>query len=162
MKLSGYRSLPIQGHLNNTQRVIGYLFGMKHAVIWFCISLLNYSDIQYKKNDWKNSVYGDVNELMPTNAPESLEAPIILTHYVDANLYHYMLTGRSITGIINFINKTPIDLFSKKNNTGKIATYGSEFLAVCICVEQIIDLRTALRYLGFPIIWNSYVFGDNE
>ena len=31
-----------------------------------------------------------------------------------------------------------------------------------ICVEQIIDLRTTLRYLGVPIIGSSKLFGDND
>ena len=35
-------------------------------------------------------------------------------------------------------------------------------LAARSCVEQVIDLRTTLRYLGVPIRDKSYVFGDNE
>ena len=30
------------------------------------------------------------------------------------------------------------------------------------CVDQIVDLRTTLRYLGVPIHDKSYVFGDNK
>ena len=44
----------------------------------------------------------------------------------------------------------------------KTATYGSEFVAARICVEQIIDLRNMHRYLGVPIQDQSYMFGDNE
>ena len=29
-------------------------------------------------------------------------------------------------------------------------------------MEQIIDLRNTLRYLGVPIMGSSYMFGDNE
>jgi hypothetical protein len=42
------------------------------------------------------------------------------------------------------------------------ATYGSEFVAARICVEQIIELRNILRYLGVPIRQKSYMFGDNQ
>ena len=35
-------------------------------------------------------------------------------------------------------------------------------MAARICVEQIIDLRNTLRYLGVPIRDQSYMFGDNE
>ena len=42
------------------------------------------------------------------------------------------------------------------------ATYGSEFVAARICVEQIIDLRNTLRYLVVSICKKSYMFGDNE
>jgi hypothetical protein len=85
-----------------------------------------------------------------------------LTHYVDANLYHDMITGRSVTGILHLANKTPIDWYSKKQATVETATYGSEFCAARTCTEQIIDLRTTLRYLGVRIRERSYMFGDNE
>ena len=42
------------------------------------------------------------------------------------------------------------------------ATYGSEFVAARTCMEQIIDLRTTLRYLGVSILGSSQMFGDNE
>ena len=61
MTLSGYRSIPRQGHLERVRRVIGYLSGMKHAVIRFRTGLPDYSDLPYKKHDWENSVYEDVN-----------------------------------------------------------------------------------------------------
>jgi hypothetical protein len=41
-------------------------------------------------------------------------------------------------------------------------TYGSEFVAARICVEQIIDLCTTLRYLQVPIREESYMFGNNK
>jgi hypothetical protein len=40
--------------------------------------------------------------------------------------------------------------------------YGSEFVAARTCVEQVIDLRNTLRYLGVPIQEKSYMFGDNK
>jgi hypothetical protein len=45
-----------------------------------------------------------------------------------------------MTGILHFMNKTPIDWYSKKQATVKTATYGSEMVAFCTGVEQIIDL----------------------
>jgi hypothetical protein len=42
------------------------------------------------------------------------------------------------------------------------ATYGSEFVAARVCVEQSIDLRNTLRFLGVPIQEKSYMFGDNK
>ena len=72
-----------------------------------------------------------------------------------------MLTGRSVTGIIHFLNQTPVDWFTKKQSTIETATYGSEFSAAHTCVEQVIDLQTTLRYLGVPI-GSSYMFGNNE
>ena len=75
---------------------------------------------------------------------------------------HCLLTGRSVTGILSFINKTPVDWFSKKQATVETATYGSEFVAARTAVERLIDLRITLRYLGVPIRDMDYLFGDNE
>ena len=85
-----------------------------------------------------------------------------LSHFVDANLMHDLITGRSMTGILHLMNKTPIDWFSKKQATVEVATYSSEMVAMRTCVEQIIDLRTTLRYLGVLVRDKSYMFGDNE
>jgi hypothetical protein len=44
----------------------------------------------------------------------------------------------------------------------EIATFRSEFTAALIAVDQIIDLRTTLWYLGVPVHNKSYMFGDNQ
>ena len=75
---------------------------------------------------------------------------------------HDISTGRSVTGILHLVNKTPIEWYSKKQATVETATYGSEFVAARICVEQIIDLRNTLRFLGVPVREKSYMFGDNK
>ena len=85
-----------------------------------------------------------------------------LIHYVDANLLHDTVTGRSVTGCLHLVNGTPIDWFSKKQATVETATYSSEFVAARTCIEQIIDLHTTFRYLGVEVREKSYMFGDNE
>ena len=87
---------------------------------------------------------------------------VTLTHYVDANLMHDILTGHSVTGVLHLLNQTPIDWYSMKQATVETATYGSEFIAARTCVEQVIDLLNVLRYLGVPRCDKSYVFGDNK
>jgi len=113
-------------------------------------------------HDWAQSVYGNLRELLPSDAPKPLGNPVITTSYVDANLMHDLMTGRSVTGILHYVNKTPIEWYSKKQSTVETATYGSEYVAARTCVEQIIDLRNTLRYLGVPIADQSYMFGDNK
>ena len=58
--------------------------------------------------------------------------------------------------------QNPIEYFSKKQGTVETATYGSEFVIARTAVEQIMDLRMTLRYLGVPIRKVSYLFGDNK
>jgi hypothetical protein len=100
--------------------------------------------------------------MVPTDTPPLLGKFVQLTHYVDANLMHDIVSGKSVTGILHLVNKTPIDWYSKKQATVETATYGSEFVAARTCVEQIIDLRLTLRYLGVNIRERSVMFGDNE
>jgi hypothetical protein len=75
---------------------------------------------------------------------------------------HDVTTGRSVTGILHLVNKTPIEWYSKKQAPVETSTYGSELVAARICVEQIIDLRNTLRFLGVPVREKSYMFGDNK
>ena len=60
------------------------------------------------------------------------------------------------------MNQGPIYWYSKKQETVETATYSSEFVAARTCVEQIIDIRMTLRYLGVPIQGCTHIFGDNE
>ena len=161
MTMSSFRVAPRRGHLDPLKHTYGYLSRMKHATTRFRTHEPDYSDLPVRLHDW-TSIYGDVKEILPTDAPEPLGKTVTTTHYVDANLYHDMLTGRSITAILHFINGMPIDAYTRKQATVETATYGSEFIAAQTCVEQIINLRNTLRYLGVPVRSTSYMFGDNE
>jgi len=151
MTMSGFRMAPRIGHLERLKRIYGYLSKMRYASIRIRTDEPDYSDIVDPNYDWSQTVYGKVKELLPQDAPEPLGNYVTLSHYVDANLMHDIATGRSVTGILHLVNKTPMDWYSKKQATVETATYGSEFVAARICVEQIIDLRNTLRYLGVPI-----------
>lgn len=88
--------------------------------------------------------------------------PVTVTTYVDANLCHDMLSGKSVTGIVHFLNKTVIYFYSKKQPVVETATYGSEYMAARIATEEIMELRNSLRYLGVNISGPAYMFGDNR
>ena len=45
---------------------------------------------------------------------------------MDATLNHCLATGKSLTGCLHFVNKTPVDWYSKKLATIETATYGSD------------------------------------
>lgn len=75
---------------------------------------------------------------------------------------HDILTGKSVPGILYFLNKTPVDGFSRKQSTVETSTYGSEFVAAKLAVQQIVNLRLMLRYLGVPVAGKAFMFGDNE
>ena len=162
MTLSSFRVSPRQGHMDRVKQIYGYLSKMCHATIPIRTGLPDYSDLPDPDYDWTHSVYGNVKEDSPDDAPTPLGKPVILTTYVDANLFHDMATGRAVTGVLHLINQTPFEWYSKKQGTVETATYGSEFMAARIPTEQILSNRHTLRYLGVPIIGSTYMFGDNK
>ena len=91
--------------------------------------------------DWSNTVYGEHSEELPDDAPAPLWKTVVLTHFYDANLMHDILSGKAVTGILHFANKTSMMWFSKKQATTETATFGAEFVAGRTCIEQIVDLR---------------------
>jgi hypothetical protein len=103
-----------------------------------------------------------VQEIIPDDMPPPKGKSLIMSTFVDANLMHDMITGRSVTAIFHFLNKTPIEWYSKRQATVETATYGSEFVAARTATEQIMDMRNTLRYLGVPIMQKTYMFGDNK
>jgi hypothetical protein len=162
MTLSRFRACPRAGHLTRVQRVYGWLKGHSSGAIRIRTDKPDYSNLPERHFDWANSCYRGAHEDIPSNAPEPKGKSVVTTSFYDANLYHDLISGRSVTGIIHLLNQTPIDWFSKLQTTVATATFGSEYVASRTCVEQIIDLRLTLRYLGVPIDGPSYMFGDNE
>ena len=73
-------------------------------------------------------MYGKVEEFLPKDAPKPLGKSVTTVTYKDAYLYHDMLTGRSVTGVLHLCNSTLIDWYSKRQATVETATFGSELL----------------------------------
>ena len=67
-----------------------------------------------------------------------------------------------MTAVLHLINQTPFDYYCKRQATVETATFGSEFIAAKTAVDQIVNIRTTLRYLGVPIKGKTYMFGDNQ
>ena len=88
--------------------------------------------------------------------------PVITTTFLDANLWHDAITGRSVTATVQFVNTTQPNLYSKRQATSENATCGSDFVAARTATEQIIELRQTLRYLGVLIMSKVFMYGDNK
>ena len=81
---------------------------------------------------------------------------------MDASLIHCLATGKSLAACVHFVNKTPLDWYSKKQATVETATYGSDFAASKTAMEQIMDIRQTSRYPGVPIGLKSYILCHNR
>ena len=82
---------------------------------------------------------------------EPLGKPVKIAVFCDASHAGCLVTRRSKTGILIFVNGTPIRWYSKWQNTVKSSTYESEFIAMRITTEMLLALRTSLRMLRVPL-----------
>ena len=169
LSLDSIRPSPVSpmscNNIDRLKRVCGYIYKFPQGAICFCTGIPDHekisgmSPIQY---DWMETVYGDPQEEVPHDCLQPKAKVVHTSTYADANLLHDLVMGRSATGLLHFLNQTPIDAFSKHQNQVEYATYGSEFMAAHQGVELIIDLRYMLRMFGVPLDGASWLFSDNK
>ena len=160
--MSRFRAAPRQGHMDRLKRVYSYANRTKDYAIRFRTEQPDDSFLPDQDFDWTYSVYGYVQDILPDDMPEPLGEAVTTTSTMDANLNHCLATGKSLIGCLHFVNKTPVDWYSKKHATVETATYGSEFVAAKTATEQIMHIRQTLRYLGAPIGPKLFLFGYNR
>jgi hypothetical protein len=161
--MGSFRVSPRKGHLDRLKRMYGYIRKYPDGAIRFRTGIPDHeSYTKPTENNWAETVYGTGKEELPSDMPPPRGKAVRTTTYADANLMHDLLTGRSMSGILHFLNQTPIQWFCKKQATVETATYGSEFMVARQATEQILDLRYTLRMMGIPIDGQSWLFGDNQ
>ena len=104
----------------------------------------DFSNVAWDGKDWVE-FYPDAvkqGEPIPRNAPEPRGLPMQLNMFCDASHATDLVTRRSTTGIIFFLNGAPIKWYSKRQNTIESSTFGSEFVALKIAME----MNDGLRY----------------
>jgi hypothetical protein len=82
--------------------------------------------------------------------------------FVDADHAADLLTRRSRTGFIVFLNGAPIYWSSKKQTSCETSTFGSELVAMKQATEYIRGLRYKQRMMGITVDEPAFVFGDNQ
>jgi len=159
--LARYMMAPRQGHLEAMRRVFGYLKFNSKVKIDYDTTMPDLSGHKTETFDWF-SLYGNVSEEMPYGMPTPKGKPVVINGFFDASHSSCLVTRRSTTGILMFLNNTPILWYSKRQATVETSTYGSEMVAGRIAVEQAIDLRYILRMLGVEVRGATTLFGDNS
>ena len=144
------------------KRLYEYLVKTKHFAIRYRTKEPHYAHLPKQEYKWTRTVYGNDIEEIPKDIPKPLGKRVITTTFLDASLLHDIVTGKSVTAVLHFVNTTPTDWFSKRQATVETAAYGSEYVAAKTATEQIMVFRNTLRYLGIPIMTKAYMFGDNK
>ena len=164
--LSSYNTSPRTGHLQQALHIIKYLDIHQGNELTFDPDeyVFTETELEETRNKYKamKQIYVDAKEDLPTNAPTPLGEPVQVNCFVDSDHAGDRLTRRSHTGIIIYLNKSPVSWYSKKQSTVESSTFGSEFVALRLAVEQVISLRYKLRMLGIPIEGHANMFCDNE
>jgi hypothetical protein len=167
--LSQHMCEPRVGHIDAVYHIFRYLqrnmnknkgrLGFDPAIPF--IDPLLFNDNAQNMEHWKE-FYPDAQEPMPKNIPEPLGNPVDTSAYVDANHAGNLANRRSHSGILIYVNNSPILWYSKRQNTVESSSFGSEFVALRIATEMIEALRYKLRMFGVPLIGPTNVFCDNK
>ena len=159
--MSRYLASPREGHLEQVLHIMGYVKRNPKFRLLFDSGYPKVDERWFKAYDWFD-FYRDAKEAIPPNMPEARGHDVIITCFVDANHAGNVTDRRSQTGILIFINKAPIQWYSKRQASVEASTFGAEFCAVRIATEMIESLRYKLRMFGIPIDGPANVYCDNE
>ena len=164
--LSQHQASPRVGHLEMLYHIFAYLqshkgnSGLGRIRCDPTMPVVDESAFNHDA-DWTD-FYGNVEEELPAKMPKPKGNPVRISVFVDANHAGNVVTRRSHTGIIIFVNNAPVIFYSKRQNTVEAATFGSEFVALRIAKELVVALRCKLRMFGVPIEGPADVFCDNK
>ena len=88
--------------------------------------------------------------------------PVRITTFIYAYHSHYIETMLYVTGLISFINKTPIHWFINRHNNVDTSTCVSELVSMIISTELSIKMHCKLIIIVFPIYVPEHMIGDNN
>ena len=168
--LSTYLSSPRVGHLHQALHVFKYLKDHKRSKIVFDPTYVDINDDHLPLEErsstrakYMKELYPDAVEEKPSNAPPPKGRKVQITCFVDADHGGDQVTRRSRTGILIYVNKSPIIWYSKRQNTVETSTYGSELVAMRLAVEMIKALKYKLWMFGIEIMEEeTKIYGDNN
>ena len=161
--LSQYLACPREGHLEALYHIFAYLRMRPVTKLVLDPTTVSLDEDAFHNPDigtWRE-FYGDVEELMPAGAPEPRGKSVHIACFVDSDHAGNKVTRRSHTGIIIFVQNSPIIWYSKKQNTVESSSFGSEFVAMRTARDLIVALRYKLRMFGVPLNGPADVMCDN-
>ncbi len=159
--MSQYQAVAREGHLEALYHIFGYLSTKKKVKLVFDPNDVEVDEAAFNRNaDW-HAFYGDVAEELPPRMPTPRGKFVSIHCFVDANHAGNVVTRRSHTGVLLFVQNSLIAWHSKKQSTIETSTFGSEFVAMRQAKEMIVALRYKLRMFGVGIRGPANVYCDN-
>ena len=90
------------GHVERIKRLRGYL--------------IDYSHLPKQEYEWTRTVYGNIKDEIPRDMPKPLGKRVITTTFLDANILHDIVTGKSVTAVLHFVKHHPNRLVLKETS----------------------------------------------
>jgi hypothetical protein len=106
------------------------------------------------------SMYGDVKDMIPSDAPVTHGKDVDLHLFIDYDHAGDKCTMRSRTGFVKYLNMAPIVWFSRQP-TSESSVSGSEFFAMNNGIETCCGLRYKLIMMGVTLSGPTYIYGEN-
>jgi len=163
--MSQYLAAPRIGHLEAVYGIVRYLDQYPdRRLVMSAIPIQYPDDVENGFNhnaDWKD-FYGEMVEEDPAGMPVPLGEAVKIRTYLDADHAGNVVTRRSHTGILIFVNNSLIVQYSKKQNTVESATFGAEMVAMRVARDLTVALRIKLKMFGVPIDGPADFFCDND
>jgi hypothetical protein len=157
---STYLCFPCKGHLEAVFHVFVYL-GLHHnARVVFDPTYPAVDMGTFIKTDWK-SMYGDLKEMIPSDASVPRGKEVYLRLFVDYDRAGEQFTRRSSTGFVIYLNMAPIVWFSKRQPTVDSSVFGAEFVAMKNGIETCRGLCYKLRMMDMALSGPTFFYGDN-
>jgi len=159
--MSRYNHAPREGHFKTMFRIFGYLKYHMKASLKMNTSYPEEPVEGVVRANWKH-LYPGAHEKLPHNAPEPKGKPLRAWGEFDADHAHDLENRRSVSGILIYMNESVVKWYSKRQNTIETSTYGSELVSCRTAVELLIEMRYCVRMLGVPLLYESWLYGDNQ
>jgi hypothetical protein len=158
--LSTHLLLPHEVHLKGVFHVFAYLGIHENVRVVFYPTYPSVEMGVFIKTDWKY-MYGDVKEMIPSDAPITLGKEVDLRLFIDSDHAGEQFTRRSRTGFVIYLNIAPIVWFPKSQPTLESIVFGAEFVAIRKEIETCHGLRYKLIMMGVTLSGPTYVYWDN-
>ena len=140
--------------------IFGYLKSHPKRKLFFDPQHPSIVERSFNSYNWYD-FYRDVKEVITEDMPSPRGQSVSMHCFVNADHAGNSVTRRSLTGLLLFVNHAPIVWFSKRQNTVKTSTFGSDFITMKTAVEQIESLHYKLRMFGIPVEDPMNIFCDN-
>ena len=125
--LSQHQCMPREGHLDAIYRIFWYLKKVEASRIIFDPSKMDIDERLFNTasvDEWTD-FYTDAAEPIPMNAPKPRGLSVKVSCYVDADHAGNRMTRRSHSGILIYLQNTPIVWYSKRQKTVESSSFGS-------------------------------------